>query len=445
MIVTVVDAPVALFNSSTLVPEKKPITFDASESKTSSGKIFKYEWNFGDGNSAEGKIVNHTYNKYGNYKVTLIILTDSKGECSTASASKQIIVNSRPIATASAPKNASVNQTIELFGTQSVDYDGMITNYYWDLGDGSTKEGVIINYAYSKSGKYRVILKVEDNSKAENNFDYDTTYVLINAEPKAVFNLPEQVYKNFEFILDASKSFDPDGTITSYEWFLNDQKISDEKSLKHKIDKPGIYRIRLLVKDNGQPGSSSDELTKYITVLDYPSIKLPNTSEVCIGETFTLKPAIENPANDQSIRYRWYSDSGSEVTSGKEYTGRVNKSGKHVYYLEISNNSNFIFDRDSTVVVVNTQPVIETISDKTVYIGGANDEIRLEANVKDEDGDFLSYEWNLGNGTISNRPVVIHKYKKEGEYNVLLTVRDNKNTSCSKTTAAFKVKVLKSK
>lgn len=445
MIVMVVDAPVAIFNASTLVPERKPITFDASESKASSGKILKYEWNFGDGNSAEGKIVNHSYNKYGNYKVTLKIQTDSKGECSTAFASKQIIVNSRPIATASAPKNASVNQTIELSGIKSMDYDGMITNYYWDLGDGSTKEGVKINYAYSRNGKYRVILKVEDNSKAENNFDYDTTYVLINAEPKAVFNLPEQVYKNFEFILDASKSSDSDGSITSYEWYLNDQKISNEKLLKYKIDKPGIYRIRLLVKDNAQPESSSDEVTKYITVSDYPSIKPLNALEVCSSETFTLKPIIENPANDQSIKYKWYSTSGSEISSNKEYTGKVNRNGKHVYYLEISNNSNFIFDKDSIVVIVNTPPVIETISDKTIYIGGANDEIRLEANVKDEDGDLLSYEWNLGDGTISNRPVVIHKYKKEGEYNVLLTVNDNKNTSCSKTTSAFKVKVLKSK
>ena len=445
MIVTVVDAPVALFNSSTLVPEKKPITFDASESKTSSGKILKYEWNFGDGNSTEGKIVNHTYNKYGNYKVTLRILTDSKGECSTASASKQITVNSRPIATASAPKFAAVNQIIEFSGNKSLDSDGMISNHFWDLGDGSTREGVKINYAYSKNGKYRVILKVEDNSKAENNFDYDTTYVLINAEPKAVFNLPEQLYKNFEFDLDASKSFDPDGSITSYEWFLNDQKISTEKSLKHKIDKPGVYRIRLLVKDNGSPGSSSNELTKYITISDYPSIKLPRTLEVCFGEAFTLKPVIENPANDQSIRYKWYSGSGSDATGNKEFSGRVNKKGKHVYYLEISNNANFIFDKDSTEVIINTPPVIETINDKTIYIGGANDEIRLEANVKDEDGDFLSYEWNLGDGTISNRPVVIHKYKKEGEYNVLLTVHDNKSTSCSKATTAFKVKVLKSK
>lgn len=444
MIVTVVDAPVALFNSSTLVPERIPITFDASDSKTSSGKILKYEWNFGDGNYAEGKIVNHTYNKYGNYKVSLKIQTDSKGECSTSSVSKQIIVNSKPVASANASKFAVVNQLIEFSGNKSTDFDGMITKYNWDLGDGSTREGVRINYAYSKNGKYRVVLKVEDNSKAENNFDYDTIYVMINAEPKAIFNLPEKVYKNFDFDLDASKSFDSDGSITEYEWFLNDQKISSEKSLKHKIDNPGVYRIRLLVKDNGAP-VSSNELTKYITVTEYPTIKLPKTLEVCFGETFTLNPGIDNPANDQSIRYKWYSASGSDVTGNKEFSGRVNKNGKHVYYLEISNNANFIFDKDSTVVIVNTPPVIEMISDKTVYINGANDEIRFEANVRDEDGDFLSYEWNLGDGTISNRPVVIHKYKKEGEYNILLTVHDNKNTSCSKATTAFNVKVLKSK
>lgn len=445
MIVTVVEAPVAIFKSVTLAPEKKNITFDASESKALSGNITKYLWNFGDGKSAEGKIVNHTFDKFGNYKVELKIQTDSKGECSTASFSKQIIINAKPTAVAEAPKNANMNQMIEFSGSKSNDPDGKITSYYWDFGDGKTNEGVKINYAYSKSGKYRVILKVEDNSKAENNFDYDTIYVSINAEPKAAFNIPEFVYKGFELELDASKSYDPDGSITSFEWYINETKISNAKTLKHKIENAGLYRIRLVVRDNAVPDPSSNELTKYLVVSEFPSVKLPGSLVVCKGETFILSPQIQNPTGDQSIKFRWLSSDKKVIGNGKDYSGNLNQAGRHIYYLELMSGSNYGFDKDSVVVIVNSPPTIEKINDKTVYIGGANDEIKLEAKVNDVDGDFISYEWSLGDGTISRSPTVIYKYKKEGDYIVTLSVNDNKNTACSKVTTSFNVKVVKTK
>lgn len=445
MMVTIVDAPVAIFKSAWLAPEKKNITFDASESKAVSGSITKYLWDFGDGTSAEGKIVNHSFNKFGNYKVELKVQTDSKGECSTASFSKQIIINARPNAVADAPKNANVNQLIEFSGSKSNDTDGKITNYYWDFGDGKTNEGVKINYAYSKNGKYRVILKIEDNSKAENNFDYDTIYVSINAEPKAAFNIPEFVYNGFEFELDASKSLDPDGSISSFEWYINDNKISSAKTFKHKIESAGLYRIRLVVKDNAMPEPSSNDITKYLVVSEFPSVKLSGSLIVCKGETFILSPQIQNPANDQSVKFRWLLGDKKIVGSGKDFSGSLNQAGKHIYYLELLSSSNFSFAKDSVVVIVNSQPSIEKINDKTVYIGGANDEIKLEANIRDEDGDFISYEWSLGDGTISRSPTVIHKYKKEGDYIVTLTVNDNKNTACSKVTTSFNVKVVKTK
>lgn len=71
--------PVASF---TYLPENpnvgEEITFDASSSYDPDGTIVKYEWDFGNGNSAEGEVVTYAYTQAGTYNVTLTV-TDNDG------------------------------------------------------------------------------------------------------------------------------------------------------------------------------------------------------------------------------------------------------------------------------------------------------------------------------------------------------------------------------
>jgi len=76
-------APVACF---TFTPSEPIInalvTFDASCSTPNGGELVKYEWDFGDGTKASGRIVTHAYATAGRYTVTLTV-TDSEGLSST--------------------------------------------------------------------------------------------------------------------------------------------------------------------------------------------------------------------------------------------------------------------------------------------------------------------------------------------------------------------------
>ena len=65
-----------------MVGEK--ITFNASSSYDPDGKIVKYEWDFGDGSKAEGKVTTHSYNRPGDYTVTLTVTDDGGAENSTS-------------------------------------------------------------------------------------------------------------------------------------------------------------------------------------------------------------------------------------------------------------------------------------------------------------------------------------------------------------------------
>ena len=60
------------------------ITFDASSSYDPDGMIVKYEWDFGDGSKAEGKVITHSYKKPGAYTVTLTVTDDEGARNSTS-------------------------------------------------------------------------------------------------------------------------------------------------------------------------------------------------------------------------------------------------------------------------------------------------------------------------------------------------------------------------
>ena len=76
-----VAAPVAAFTAPDEVPVNSTVTFDATSS-TSGVPIVYYEWDFGDGNSGTGMIVQHVYNSATTYTVGLRI-TDELGKQNT--------------------------------------------------------------------------------------------------------------------------------------------------------------------------------------------------------------------------------------------------------------------------------------------------------------------------------------------------------------------------
>ncbi len=77
--------PAATFTTSPSAPQMlQAVSFDGSASSDPDGSITSYAWNFGDGATAAGPSVSHTYASAGTYLVTLTV-TDNSGATTTVS------------------------------------------------------------------------------------------------------------------------------------------------------------------------------------------------------------------------------------------------------------------------------------------------------------------------------------------------------------------------
>jgi PKD repeat protein len=186
-------APVPVISSSASVGDA-PLTvqFDGSGSTSAQLPIVSYAWDFGDGASATGATVGHTYAIVGTFTSELTV-TDSAGL--TASTSTPVLVtapppveNKPPVASFTASTTSGkAPLAVTLDASGSTDEDGTISAYLWNFGDGSAASGVTSQHTFTESGEFTVSLEVTDD-KGEKS----TSTKLVSVQPADLIRLELQ-------------------------------------------------------------------------------------------------------------------------------------------------------------------------------------------------------------------------------------------------------------
>jgi PKD repeat protein len=136
------------------------VEFDGTHSI---GDIEQYLWDFGDGATAAGPVVTHTYQYPGKYTVYLTVLTSGG---SSRQAKVTVDVRSQyPIAEFEVWRTGKGSEIL-FDASASYDPDGKIKWYIWDFGDGSTwfTTDPEVKHTYPGDGVYTVTLVVEDDN-----------------------------------------------------------------------------------------------------------------------------------------------------------------------------------------------------------------------------------------------------------------------------------------
>ncbi|HTL70378.1 MAG TPA: PKD domain-containing protein [Candidatus Eisenbacteria bacterium] len=229
------------------------VSFDGSSSTASSTP--KYTWDFGDGETGEGSVVSHSYQKPGSYRVRLTVDDGKSTECSVATDALVATVADRASVTLKGTEATCVGRNAHF------DAQGTGGKYTWDFGDGETAEGgSSMGHTYKKGGTYTVRVTADNGHGDSCSIAVDSMTVRVNTNPiaDAGENLACCVGQSTTF--DGSKSSHPDGSPLKYHWDFGDGQGADEARTSHTYEKSGSYRVVLTVSDDsGSECSTSSD------------------------------------------------------------------------------------------------------------------------------------------------------------------------------------------
>lgn len=400
------------------------INFDASASSDPDGAITEYLWSFGDGSTAKAQRVQHSYAQPGRYRAMLRVKDNSDGPCNTGDAHTDVWVNAPPVAVSKTEYFVtSTEEFLELDGSASYDRDGKIASYYWDLGDGTSKDGQIIRHKFESPGIYTVLLTVSDDANVSNSKSTTQLKVKVNIPPLASAGDDKVIAHGETTVFEGKNSRDNDGYLTRFEWDFGDGMRSTGSSVVHQFANPGVYKVKLKVFDDSGTltGVAEDELI--VTVNARPIAKAGEN--VITTESLVKFDGSRSLDSDgQIVTYDW--DFGDGSTGTGAITEHIYRNtGTYTVSLKVTDNTGTLNNSslDAIQVVINKKPIADAGPD-VISIPGEN--IVFDGSRSfDSDGEVTKYDWNFGDGSLLSGKKVQHIYQNPGKYSVTLKVTDN--------------------
>lgn len=433
--------PDAAFSAPDIACTNQEVNFDAGSTTDDTPGQLTYNWDFGDGSSAEGQLATKVFTKGGEYQVRLFVNDNSVTSCSTDSAVKTIKINTPPIADAGKDVDLCLpyNQDykISFDGSGSVDPDGDTLTYKWDFGDGTGDTGARVTHVYQSRGEYTATLFVEDGSGSTCSADADNVNVKLNKAPVAEAGNNVTVCQGTEILFDGTGSIGEDGEELSYSWDFGDGTKGEGTTVAHTYQTGGNYKTVLTVDDGQSTRCSVSSDSVFVIVNTQPSADLNGVDIACTGDTINFDASKTSDADGDSLTYIWDFGDGTVEQNGPKVSHVYTAGGNYSVRLLVDDKKGTECSKDMAAinVKVNTPPVADAGSNLVCCLNKESD--FNGSGSSDADGNELSYAWDFGDGSTGEGAQVTHSYSKPGEYIVTLTVNDNSGTKCDTARDSF--------
>jgi PKD repeat protein len=395
-----------------------PVRLDGRGSYDMDGTIALYHWDFGDGSSADGPVVTHSFPTYGTFQVELTV-TDDDG--ATAKGNLTVTVeNVEPVARINGVSRVPSGEKVELDGTSSYDLDGNIVEYRWDFGDGTSQElGPIIEHAYAAVGEFTVTLTVEDDGGLTSSVEL--VVEVLNRRHVDSISASTMVLPTGQTIeLDGRGSSDPDGTVKTYTWIFGDGSVAYGSRANHIYEDDGIYMVVLTVTDNK---GGTDSTSLFIQVENRPLMPAFESP----AETLTLvavEMTAEGTLDPDGIvdGYFWdFGDGGGE--NGWNVTHVYSTAGTYTVRLTVMDDDGRTATTSMTIEVINRPPEADASAPSSSV---ENSTVKFDASGSyDPDGILSTWEWDFGDDKTGEGREAYHRYVDSGTYVWTLTVTDD--------------------
>ncbi|RLB37471.1 MAG: hypothetical protein DRH20_07690, partial [Deltaproteobacteria bacterium] len=420
------QAPSAVLNLSGNLVENRPIDFSAAGSTDPEGGPLSYVWDFGDGATAEGLEVEHTYAAQGDYTVTLTV-TDHVGLSTQVARDLSIASCQGPVAVFSASGPMAEGEPVSFDGSGSYDQSpgGSVVSYAWDFGDGNTAAGAVVTHTYAAAGRYEVRLTVTDNDgnpcTAMASLDIGP-----NQPPVALMGYSGVMATGQNLAFNGLSSYDPEGHALSYQWDFGDGHTASAPEADHAFSAEGDFTVSLTVTDDkGQ----SDTTTRMIHVISPTAIPLAHiavSGEHVVGETLVFDGGGSTaPAGRSIVSYEWDFGDGQSAT-GVQASHTYDQAGQYDASLRVTDDEGASSVAHLYVRIFATANHDPCLSVTYQSQGVTGKDVRFTASGTDPDGDLLTYTWDFGDGQTGVGAAVSHSYNTTGLYDVSVTASDGR-------------------
>lgn len=266
----------------------------------------------------------------GDYIVTAIA-RDDRGATASVSKAFTVLESYIPVVDFKvASENLYAPVTLAFEGRNLVtDRDNNILGYSWEIeGQLIQTPEAFLEWTFTTVGIKTITLTVVDGGGNQVSAA-KSIEILSNRPPIANFELEEETIDIFEVIgFDgASLSSDPEGRLLSYEWFVNNELISNEAIFAHYFEVPGEKIIQLKVTDDNAHFATKEHV---LNVFDsgnlhvIPVIKAYNENGI-IEETLYLSAEDSNFNQQEISSIKW------TINDSYVYEGLVTSYTPEVY------------------------------------------------------------------------------------------------------------------
>ena len=312
-------------------------TIFTNNSSPQDNSIVSWDWDFGDGTTFSGLTAAHTYQDFGTFSVSLTATTDSG--C-VASNSIDVEVHPNPEPAFSALPAEGCTPLEVLFINETTIGNGVLSEYFWTLGDTITSTSPNPTRVYQDSGFYNVSLTAISAEGCTTTITEENA-VRANITPVAQFS----IIKERVSLLDAELELTEYSLhAETYYWNLGDGTTSTEVLPAHTYAEPGIYDVVLIVEN----GDCSDSDFGRIVVDPIFTFYVPSAftpDDDGINETFFgTGEAIQ--IYNMKISNRWgellFESNDPDFHWDGTYRGKQVQAGTYVYEFFILD----IYERD---------------------------------------------------------------------------------------------------
>lgn len=158
------------------------------------------------------------------------------------------------------------------------------------------------------------------------------------------------------------------------------------------------------------------------------------------GEKVLFDASASQDPDGKLIAYYWEFGDGNR-DKGIQVSHVFRRPGVFISTLRVEDDSGTLcnFAADEREIWINTPPVVSIGKDRIASVGESLD--FDGKNSSDTDGKIVSYEWDMGDGTVMSGLTVTHAYQTPGTYTVTLTVTDDSAAKNSRSRSRLKVLV----